>query len=144
MTIHSKSAITIHPTAGHSSSVAENKPPHRQVTWLPVDFHTQIGGKMVLLRAACLWQAKSQLNLNWKVTFSPRDVPASTENNIYQHFCQQTMLIYTLDICYPTFQGPAYIELLICWTCCGVKAKAKHVSWYRWLLSDAGGRNRPF
>lgn len=31
----------------------------------------------------------------------------------------------------------SYIELLICWTCCGVNAKAKHVSWNRWLLSDA-------
>lgn len=34
------------------------------------------------------------------------------------------------------------MELLICWTCCGVKAKAKHVSWNRWLLSDAAERSR--
>lgn len=25
-------------------------------------------------------------------------------------------------------RGETYIELLICWTCCGVNANAKHVS----------------
>ena len=38
--------------------------------------------------------------------------------------------------------GLTHIELLICWTCCGVSANAKHVSWKRWLLSDAAEEGR--
>lgn len=33
------------------------------------------------------------------------------------------------------------MELLICCTCCGVKANAKQVSRKRWLLSDAKEEN---
>lgn len=41
-------------------------------------------------------------------------------------------------VCKPTLLPHTYIELLICWTCCGVNANAKHVSWNLWLLSEAG------
>lgn len=62
--------------------------PHRQVTRLPVDFYTQIGWKMVFLRTASLRQAKPQLNLNWEVTFGPRDVPLRTETHLSPHICR--------------------------------------------------------
>lgn len=115
---------------------------HRQVTWLPVDFHAQIGWKMVFLRTARLRQAKPQLNLNWEVTFGPRDVPLSTETHLSPHICRTHVHLSIIQHPAPTERRSSYIELLICWTCCGVNAKAKHVSWNRWLLSDAAERDR--
>lgn len=110
--------------------------PHRQVTWLPVDFNTQIRWEMVFLRTACLRQAKPQLNLNWEVTFGPRDVPLSRGTDLLPHICRSHVHSSIIHK-----QCSSYIELLICWTCCGVNAKAKHVSWNLWLLSDAAERH---
>lgn len=112
---------------------------YRQVARLPVDFHTQIGREMVFLRTAGLRQAKPQLDLHWKITFGPRDVPLKDRKQTCHHMAVETVHVLIAG------SRASYIELLICWTCCGVNAKAKHVSWNRWLLSEAaeeGGRGR--
>lgn len=101
---------------------------------------------MVFLRTAGLRQAKPQLNLNWEVTFGPRDVPLRAETHLSMRSRANPVHFWIIHEQFSILRRRSgvkfYIELLICWTCCGVKAKAKHVSWNRWLLSDAAERQR--
>lgn len=108
--------------------------PHRQVARLPVDFDAQVGGEVVFLRAAGLRQAEPQLDLDGEVALLRRP---SEHREQHRNTSAPSPGRKRKKPRKSLRRRLSHMELLICWTCCGVNAKAKHVSWKRWLLSAA-------
>ncbi len=72
---------------------------------------------MVFLRTACLRQAKPQLNLNWEITFGPRDVPLSTETNLSPHICRNHVHLWIIHNRFSILPWQSGVHLtLSCWS----------------------------